>query len=142
MTLPVPLIDHAIINARDGLDAAADRYAQLGFMLTPRGHHTLGSINNLAILGTDYIELLGVPPGQGRDGRLGMAAGLNGLVFKTTDSDAVYAAVGRRGAARAAAAVLLAPGRDRRRQRGTPRSAPSGSSVMRSRPAGCSSATI
>ena len=89
----VPVIDHVIVNARDGLDAAAERFAQLGFTLTPRGHHTLGSINNLAILGTDYIELLGVPAGEGRTDVLTWAAGLNGLVFKTVDSDATYASL-------------------------------------------------
>ena len=57
-----PILDHVVINVRDGLDAAAALYARLGFTLTPRGHHTLGSSNNLAILGTDYLELLGVQP--------------------------------------------------------------------------------
>jgi len=89
--MPVPLIDHVIVNARDKLDAVASRYAQLGFTLTPRGHHTLGSINNLAVLGTDYIELLGVPPGQERTDVLDWPAGLNGLAFKTNDSDVLYA---------------------------------------------------
>jgi catechol 2,3-dioxygenase-like lactoylglutathione lyase family enzyme len=89
--MPVPLIDHVIVNARDDLDSAVARYAQLGFALTPRGHHTLGSINNLAVLGTDYIELLGVPPGAGRTDVMDWPAGLNGLAFKTNDSDALYA---------------------------------------------------
>lgn len=95
---PLPLIDHVIVNARDALDAAAERYASLGFTLTPRGYHTLGSINNLAILGTDYIELLGVPAGEGRTDVLDWPAGLNGLVFKTLDSDALYAALQADGA--------------------------------------------
>jgi hypothetical protein len=93
----VPVIDHVIVNARDGLDAAAARYAQLGFTLTPRGHHTLGSINNLAILGADYIELLGIPPGEERTDVLTWPAGLNGLVFKTADSDGAYAALSATG---------------------------------------------
>ncbi|MBV8912519.1 MAG: VOC family protein [Acetobacteraceae bacterium] len=96
--MPVPLIDHVIVNARDKLDAAAERYAQLGFTLTPRGHHTLGSINNLAVLGTDYIELLGVPPGEDRTDVLDWPAGLNGLVFKTTDSDALHTELAASGA--------------------------------------------
>ena len=61
---PVPVLDHVVINVRDGLDAAAALYARLGFTLTSRGHHTLGSSNHLAILGTDYLELLGVQPGN------------------------------------------------------------------------------
>ncbi len=91
---PVPVIDHVVINARDRLDEAAALYHRLGFLLTPRGHHTLGSINNLAILGTDYIELLGVVPGVGnRTDVLDWPAGLNGLVFKTFDSDGTFMAL-------------------------------------------------
>ena len=97
MTLPIPLIDHVVVNVRDGLDAAADLWTRLGFQLTPRGHHTLGSSNNLAILGTDYIELLGVLPGADRSDVLEWPAGLNGLVFKTTDSDETYATLSEAG---------------------------------------------
>jgi hypothetical protein len=94
MPLPVPALDHVVINVRDGLDAAAELYGRLGFTLTPRGHHTLGSSNNLAVLGTDYLELLGVQPGGGsRADVLDWPAGLNGVVFKTFDSDAMYAAL-------------------------------------------------
>ena len=99
MTQPIPLIDHVIVNARDALDDAAALWTRLGFQLTPRGHHTLGSSNNLAILGTDYIELLGVmPENAGRGDVLAWPAGLNGLVFKTTDSDGVYARMAEAGA--------------------------------------------
>ncbi len=91
---PTPAIDHVVINARDRLDEAAATYGRLGFALTPRGHHTLGSSNNLAVLSTDYIELLGVVPGVGnRTDVLDWPAGLNGLVFKTFDSDATFAAL-------------------------------------------------
>ena len=94
MPLPVPALDHVVINVRDGLDAAAGMYERLGFTLTPRGHHTLGSSNNLAILGTDYLELFGVQPGGGsRADVLDWPAGLNGLVFKTFDSDATHDAL-------------------------------------------------
>lgn len=97
--LPVPAIDHVVINARDRLDEAAAVYHRLGFTLTPRGHHTLGSSNNLAILGTDYIELLGVVRGVGdRTDVLDWPAGLNGLVFKTFDSNATFAALQNAGA--------------------------------------------
>ena len=91
--LPVPAIDHVVINARDRLDEAAAVYHRLGFKLTPRGHHTLGSSNNLAVLGTDYIELLGVVPNEARTDVLDWPAGLNGLVFKTFDSDGTFAAL-------------------------------------------------
>ena len=94
MTLPIPVLDHVVVNVRDRLDEAAEAYRRLGFHLTPRGHHTLGSVNNLAMLGTDYIELLGVPPGgEGRTDVLDWPRGLNGLVFKTFDADATHAAL-------------------------------------------------
>ena len=97
MTLPIPAIDHVIVNARDALDDAASLWTRLGFQLTPRGHHTLGSSNNLAILGTDYIELLGVTQGAQRTDVLDWPAGLNGLVFKTLDSDGVHASLAAAG---------------------------------------------
>lgn len=97
-TLPIPLIDHVIVNARDGLDATAALWTRLGFHLTPRGHHTLGSSNNLAILGTDYIELLGVLPDRGgRTDVMDWPEGLNGLVYKTLDSDALHTALSEAG---------------------------------------------
>lgn len=97
--LPVPLIDHVIVNVRDGLDDAAALWTRLGFQITPRGHHTLGSSNNLAILGTDYIELLGVMPGRGtRTDVMDWPAGLNGIAYKTLDSDGTHAALAEAGA--------------------------------------------
>ncbi len=77
-------IDHVVINVLDRLDEAADTFRRLGFALTPRGHHTLGSSNNLAILGTDYLELLGFEPGRGnaRPELWASPPGLGGLVFK------------------------------------------------------------
>jgi len=92
MALPIPAIDHVIINARDRLDEVAAVYHRLGFLMTPRGHHTLGTINNLVMFGTDYLELVGVMPGASNQADvLGWAAGLNGIVFKTFDSDGTFA---------------------------------------------------
>ncbi len=84
MALLAPRIDHVVINVGGELDAAVERYRRLGFMLTPRGHHTLGSSNNLAIFGDDYLELLGFEPGRGsmRPDLLLTPPGLSGLVFK------------------------------------------------------------
>src|SRR5688572_15053512 len=53
-------IDHVVILVRD-LDRARDAYARMGFSLTPRGYHTLGSQNHCIMFGRDYIELLAVP---------------------------------------------------------------------------------
>ena len=94
MTLPIPVIDHIVVNAREALDSVADIYARLGFTLTPRGHHTLGSSNNLAIFGTDYLELVGVLPGRGeRTEVLDWPAGLNGLVFRSYGANATHDAL-------------------------------------------------
>lgn len=53
-------IDHVVIAVRD-LDHARDTYSRMGFSLTPRGFHTLGSQNHCAMFDEDYLELLAVP---------------------------------------------------------------------------------
>jgi catechol 2,3-dioxygenase-like lactoylglutathione lyase family enzyme len=99
MALPTPTLDHVVINARDDMDAAADAYRRLGFTLTERGYHSLGSMNHLAMFGTDYLELIAIPKGAttGRTDLLGYAAGLNGLVFGSEDSAATHAALSAAG---------------------------------------------
>ena len=92
MPLPLPVLDHVVVDVRDRMDEAARAFTALGFELTPRGHHTLGSMNHLAMFATDYLELLGF--GEGAAGRPELAPfpiGLNGLVFKTDDADVVHA---------------------------------------------------
>jgi hypothetical protein len=92
--LPVPTLDHVVVNVRDQLDAALETYQRLGFTMTPRGYHTLGSMNHLAIFGTDYLELIAAQPGETRRPEiLASPFGLNGLVFGTEDSASVYAAL-------------------------------------------------
>ena len=90
MPLTLPVLDNVVVNARDGLHEAAIVWERMGFMLTPQGHHTLGSSNHLAVFGADYIELLGIQPGNARTDVLDWPVGLNGLVFKTYDADATY----------------------------------------------------
>jgi hypothetical protein len=59
--LPPPLaIDHAVIAIRD-LDAAAESFSALGFTLTPRGYHSIGSQNHCIMFARTYIELLAAP---------------------------------------------------------------------------------
>jgi hypothetical protein len=53
-------IDHVVHCVHD-LDAAAAFYARLGFTITPRGVHSVGTENRCVMLGHDYIELLAVP---------------------------------------------------------------------------------
>src|SRR5207237_1790785 len=99
MTLPVPTLDHVVINARDDMDAAAETYRRLGFTLTERGYHSLGSMNHLAMFGTDYLELIAVPKDatSGRLDLLNFPAGLNGLVFGSKDSAVTYGELSKAG---------------------------------------------
>src|ERR1700751_4115104 len=93
MTLPAATLDHVGLNERDDMDRAADIYRRLGFTLTERGYHSLGSINHLAMFGTDYLELIAVPKNatSGRLDLLDYAFGLNGLVFGSEDSAVTFA---------------------------------------------------
>ena len=91
MALPPPILDHIVIDVRDHVDEAAQRFAELGFQLTPRGYHTLGSSNHLAMFATDYLELLGFGVGGATRAEIApFPIGLNGLVFKADDADRVY----------------------------------------------------
>src|ERR1700744_5903962 len=88
---PVPTLDHVVVNVRDRIDEAADTYRRLGFTLPPRGYHTLGSVNHLAMFGTDYLELIAVKPGEDRRLELlSSPTGLDGLVFGTEDAMATF----------------------------------------------------
>jgi hypothetical protein len=90
MPLPSPVLDHVVIDVRNRIDEAMHSFSSLGFQLTPRGHHTLGSFNHLAMFATDYLELLGFgEDGATRTEIARFPVGLNGLVFKTTDAGAV-----------------------------------------------------
>jgi catechol 2,3-dioxygenase-like lactoylglutathione lyase family enzyme len=91
MPLPAPVLDHVVIDVRDRIDEAMRCFSALGFQLTPRGRHTLGSVNHLAMFATDYLELLGFPKdGETRPEITRFPEGLNGLVFKTADADIVH----------------------------------------------------
>lgn len=85
-------LDHLVINTLFGMDAAEAQFDSLGFRLTPRGHHSLGSINHLMIDPASYLELVGVPAsGKQRQEVLDSPTGLSGLVFRTEDAEATYA---------------------------------------------------
>ncbi len=91
MTPPFPALDHVVVDVRDQIDEAMRCFSALGFQLTPRGRHTLGSVNHLAMFATDYLELLGfAEEGATRLEITRFPVGLNGLVFKTADADAVH----------------------------------------------------
>lgn len=88
----LPPIDHVVLDVGDDLDGLAATYRGLGFQLTERGHHTLGSSNHLAMFASNYLELLspGKPGSAMRQDLVGFPRGLNGLVFATDDADARY----------------------------------------------------
>ena len=60
MRAPITGIDHVVVAVRD-LDHAQGVYARLGFTLTARGVHTLGSRNHCIMFERDYVELLEPP---------------------------------------------------------------------------------
>jgi hypothetical protein len=82
-------LDHVVINVLFDMDRAADLMSRLGFTLTPRGYHSLGSINHLMMFEGDYLELIGLPSGTDvlRKDVLESPRGLDGLVFKANDID-------------------------------------------------------
>jgi Glyoxalase-like domain len=103
--MPIPeeplVLDHIVIGVHDKLDDAESLYRRLGFNLTPRGYHTLGSINHLAIFGDNYLELLGVPPGapEVRPVLWSSTPGLSGLAFKAKDAARLHDALADAGKA-------------------------------------------
>ncbi|MGB9114992.1 VOC family protein [Bradyrhizobium sp.] len=86
MTFP---LDHLVINTLFDMDRAAALMSQLGFTLTPRGFHSLGSINHLMVFEGHYLELVGLPLGTDvlRRDVLESPRGLNGLVFQAGEVD-------------------------------------------------------
>ena len=46
-------LDHIAINVKDNMDEAYQLFTQLGFILTPRGYHSLGSINHSMVFGNE-----------------------------------------------------------------------------------------
>lgn len=91
-TCITPHLDHAVVNVAGRLDHAEQQFRRLGFQLTPRGHHSLGSSNHLAIFGENYLELLGyeAPNEHTRKDLWQAPLGLTGLVWKTQNADAAF----------------------------------------------------
>jgi hypothetical protein len=86
-------IDHVVITARD-LNSIEDTFRRMGFTLTPRGHHTLGSQNHCVMFGRDYFELLMVPQRlPGREYYYDFARigdGLAAIALKTDNARGAY----------------------------------------------------
>jgi len=87
-------IDHVVILVKD-LDRAQAAYARMGFSLTPRGYHTLGSQNHCIMFGRDYIELLAVPKPhpamQFFSDFLADGEGLGAIAFATRNANGAHA---------------------------------------------------
>ena len=85
-------LDHIAINVKDNMDEAYQLFSELGFTLTPRGYHSLGSINHSMVFKNDYLELIGIPRGQPitRPELKKAEIGINGLVFKSNDIRKTY----------------------------------------------------
>ncbi|EJN06630.1 VOC family protein [Herbaspirillum sp. YR522] len=81
-------LDHLVINTHYDIDAAQAQLEALGFIVTPRGYHTLGSVNHLVVLAGGYLELIGQPR-QGKIVRqeiLDSPLGIDGLVYAVDDA--------------------------------------------------------
>jgi len=92
------MLDHVVVNTLRNMDAAFRCFAALGFTLTPRGHHSLGSINHLMMTNGAYLELVGVPEqGLQRQEVLDSPYGLNGLVFRSANVDVDFARLTKAG---------------------------------------------
>lgn len=87
-----PVIDHAVINVDGELDQALSLFRRMGFQLSQRGHHSMGSSNHLAVFGENYLELLGYEPARQQESRglWNVSPGLAGLVWKTRDAQDIW----------------------------------------------------
>ncbi|MDC0227876.1 VOC family protein, partial [Alphaproteobacteria bacterium] len=85
-------LDHIAINVKDNMDKAYQLFTELGFILTPRGYHSLGSINHSMVFNDNYLELIGNQKGKpiNRPELKNAALGINGLVFKTNSVKRIY----------------------------------------------------
>jgi len=95
LNILTPVLDHVVVDVHDRLDAAVETYGGLGFALTDRGRHTIGSANHLAMFATNYLELLGweagYTPPRPDISLAKFAPGLNGLVLRMDDADELFA---------------------------------------------------
>lgn len=87
-------IDHVVINTRDQIDQTVAYFERMGFLVTPRGYHNVGTVNHTIVFATDYLELLGYPadkPPSNRPELVKAPIGLMATVLKTDDAEQVQA---------------------------------------------------
>ena len=84
--------DHLVLMARDQILLISDRLAGLGFNLTPLSKHNLGSSNQLCMLDSTYLEVLGWEYGTTPERKeiAELEIGLDALVFKTDDAEQCF----------------------------------------------------
>jgi len=92
-----------VIAVRD-LDAAAAGFRALGFTLTPRGFHSIGSQNHCIMFAATYVELLAAPIEHSwldhyRRFLHQHGDGLAAIALATHDADAVHAQLRAHGVA-------------------------------------------
>ena len=89
---PQAALDHLVINTHYNIDAAQTLLEGLGFTVTPRGYHTLGSVNHLVVLPGGYLELIGQPRDSDkvRQEILDSPVGIDGLVYAVDDIEACH----------------------------------------------------
>ena len=85
-------LDHVAINVKESMDESYQLFSELGFTLTPRGYHSLGSINHSMVFKNDYLELIGTPKGKPitRPELKKAKIGINGLVFRSNNITRTY----------------------------------------------------
>ena len=106
-------IDHAVILV-DDLERARDTYTRLGFTLTPRGKHSLGSENHCIMFERDYLELMALPAKpppalQYFADFLSNGEGVGALALATDDAAAAYAELTQAGIGAEAPLALSRP---------------------------------
>ncbi|MBP0597256.1 VOC family protein [Herbaspirillum sp. LeCh32-8] len=89
---PAAQLDHLVLNTHYDIDAAQAQLETLGFIVTPRGYHTLGSVNHLVVLAGGYLELIGQPRDSAkvRQEILDSPIGIDGLVYAVEDVPACH----------------------------------------------------
>ncbi|CAF0845554.1 unnamed protein product [Adineta steineri] len=93
-------IDHIVINTQDRIDEAVAFFERMGFFVTPRGYHSVGSINHTIIFKTDGLELLGYPAGKSLEQLPEFVqgpAGLASMALQVDNSDQMRDALMARG---------------------------------------------
>lgn len=94
------LLDHLVINARFSLDPYRSFFGSLGFTLTPKSHHSLGSVNHLIVFPDSYLELVGLERGGPvRQDIMESHMGIDGLVFAMDGEEAVFSRLQKAGLA-------------------------------------------